>query len=246
MTAKDDMTTQTITHSITHYEAHGGVRYELPFGDPYNNSIIDDTIMITPGRNLSEERVRYLVADEFGFDASCEEEVMEGWQVHWARNGPSMTYIESLMTECRLCGVEEEDHGKLGDHDAFTDDKWDHSFLPSTEREAIVNGRAFWIDKYEHGQVRYTLAADIAPSWDTSACIGLMIADDDWGDVDLEQIAASTLEAYSSWCNGEVYSIVEATYVIVSATKRTLIDYESVGGYIGFGNAEEILEGDLF
>lgn len=111
--------------------------------------------------------------------------------------------------------------------DIDTDD--DGNMIPELKAK-LTDGRAFWIDKFEHGQVAYTLYDDgRGDRWDTSFRYGLIVFTDEYASNhdDIEgrrEMAQSDLETYTAWANGEVYR-----YDIEDDGETV----EACGGFIG-------------
>ena len=97
----------------------------------------------------------------------------------------------------------------------------------------------FPVGVYEHSAIRYSLAGESIHSsdpWDY--CVGACIAiPDDY--TDPEHAARSLLETYTSWCNGDVYMIVEVDIDDPD-------NYATVGGVIGMTAAEEDVKSGIF
>lgn len=98
---------------------------------------------------------------------------------------------------------------------------------------------AFWIDYYEHGLCRYSLAGE-GPScqWDTVQRAGFIRLD-----VNVlgqmrpggnESLARVILDQYTAWANGEVYGIE------VRDERGEIVDF--VGGYVGLDGLVEYAE----
>jgi len=101
--------------------------------------------------------------------------------------------------------------------------------------------RAFVINKYEHGQVRYyrqinhEVSATIPDQqWDVSHGCAVYIAPDDVPNPGA--YCDSVMEEFTNWCNGEVYGVCSAVY---TKSGDTWIEETSdeCWGFIGGDNA---------
>lgn len=103
--------------------------------------------------------------------------------------------------------------------------------------EQLKDGRAFWLDIYEHGGTSYSLHAEgTQDQWDTAGKGGLIILTDDaLKEVDAykyrEAAARGYLETYTEWANGEVYG-----YQIEDADGD---DVDSCYGFYGLDYCKE-------
>ena len=91
----------------------------------------------------------------------------------------------------------------------------DHRYVsPHEEAEVQAMDHVFLIERYEHGLVSYSLVADEKPypdrQWDVATPVGIIGLSDDFDEP--RKAAASWLEEYTAWANGEVYGVVEETY----------------------------------
>ena len=85
----------------------------------------------------------------------------------------------------------------------------------------------FEIEKYEHSFVQFGLAGTFSCPWDTTrGQYAIAISKEVQNP---EEFAKVILEEYSSFCNGEVFGVVTATY----DKQRNLIEYDSIGGIFG-------------
>jgi hypothetical protein len=113
--------------------------------------------------------------------------------------------------------------------------------------DALLGDRRFLVERYEHGQVRYsTVAAGYHypdRRWDVAVGVGVIELDDQWVSDGLRVVADIFLDQYSSWCNGDVYSVTETTFnpVIVRGIISHLdVEEEyTTGGYFGNETAAE-------
>lgn len=107
--------------------------------------------------------------------------------------------------------------------------------------KAMADGRFFWLERYEHGLVRYALineSSQVDRRWDVAHGVGYLILDTDWAG-DLTEIARNLCDTYTSWCNGDVYGIV---HVRLDPTTGEVLDEESCWGYIGSEYAEQTMK----
>lgn len=99
----------------------------------------------------------------------------------------------------------------------------------------LADGRAFWVDKYEHSGVSYTLAGEgMNDRWDTSSKWGIIEFTDEYATNfdDYEgrrKMAAGDLKEYTAWAEGEVYG-----YQIYKANPTGLDDDEELDACWGF------------
>lgn len=119
--------------------------------------------------------------------------------------------------------------------DQFMDDQIEN---PDAEIfKAQAEGRFFWLERYEHGLVRYALVNESSQTdrqWDVAHGVGYLILDTDWSG-DLTEIARALCEEYTAWCNGECYGIVNVTLDLLGEQ----IDEDTCWGYIGSSYAEQ-------
>lgn len=110
--------------------------------------------------------------------------------------------------------------------------------------QAMAEHRFFWLERYEHGLVRYAPTGEssqVDRRWDVAPGVGWIMLDAEWfgGDATPEQyldVARSLCDDFTSWCNGDVYGIVEVT---LDAATGKEIGLDSCWGYIGIDSAEE-------
>lgn len=110
--------------------------------------------------------------------------------------------------------------------------------------EMSVDHDLYSVDVYEHGQVMYSLSGG-GPQcqFDTArggACIAIPNDQHESPFTDTRAAAEGILAEYTSWCNGDVYGIVELT--IDPETGEVIGDYDDVYGIIGWEYAEECLK----
>jgi len=124
----------------------------------------------------------------------------------------------------------------------WVDDFSDGSGDPDVA-QAMHEHRFFWLERYEHGLVRYALCSEssvVDRRWDVIEGVGWIMLDKEWfgGDATPEQyieIARALCEEFTSWCNGDVYGVVHVTLDLITGDE---IDTESCWGYIGSDYAE--------
>jgi len=110
-------------------------------------------------------------------------------------------------------------------------DGWPIVRNPGLRRKLAV-GLAWFVSYYEHSQSMWFLPGQ-GPTcpWDSVKCAGLLVWDHKPGDMgaktkqDRAKDAASFLEEYTAWCNGECY-----WYAVEDEEGNTL---DSCGGFIG-------------
>lgn len=114
----------------------------------------------------------------------------------------------------------------------------------------LKDGKAFWVDKYEHSAVRYSLTVDEAQNpygeWDTSRTWGIIEFSDEYATncadyAGRREMARQDLEEYTAWANGAIY---RSDIYEPDADDRTkegeLIDGGS--GFIDFDEAKSFAE----
>ena len=220
---------RTITrHSMV--VEHEGTDYEVPvIIGPVAEWM--EPIVSLDGNEL---KVTYLVLDDDCRDSPLDD--YEGAEFRVFDSGHQRNeWIERNITECAMCGYTE------GEHEDHFDHEWEH---PNPDiAKAQADGRFFWVERYEHGLVRYALTNEssaVDRQWDVAPACAYLVLDDEWfgGDVTTEQlteVARSLLEEYTSWCNGDVYGIVHTT---VDVTTGAEITTDSCWGFIGSDYAE--------
>lgn len=109
--------------------------------------------------------------------------------------------------------------------------------------EMSVDHDVYSVDVYEHGNVMYSLSGTGPQcAFDTArggACIAIPNERHESPFTDTRAAAEGILAEYTSWCNGDVYGIVELT--IDPATGEVIGDYDDVYGVIGWEYAEQCL-----
>jgi hypothetical protein len=107
--------------------------------------------------------------------------------------------------------------------------------------KAQADGRFFWLERYEHGLVRYAPigeSSQVDRQWDVAVGVGWLMLDADWNetvDNTYLDMARAMCEELTSWCNGDVYGVVHVTLDLQTGDE---IDVESCWGYIGLDYAE--------
>lgn len=107
--------------------------------------------------------------------------------------------------------------------------------------EMSVDHDLFSVDVYEHGNIMYSLSGT-GPQcqFDTArggACIAIPNEHHESPFTNTEEAAASILSEYTSWCNGDVYGIVEITRD--PETGAWAEDDMACWGVIGYEYAEQ-------
>jgi len=225
------------THTVV---LDDGREFALPISDPYDNNTITDTMIVTDHTNGTT--LSYLVTDEIGRDWSdLDDEVFSGWEYMVLDSQRDADELSDKVSGCDSCGYAPSDHDSEEDLDYIGCE----GYVKPRWRDKLEAGRAFLFEKYEHGQVRYALqgeASMVDRQWDVSAVAGIIVADDDWGaDVDMKEMARSTLQTFTDWCNGEIYAVIRAHY----DNDGNITDVDTCWGYIGYENALACLKEDL-
>lgn len=223
-------------HTVTHDD----LELEIPFVDPYGMDIEDNMLFgRTPEGKII---VSYLLhdADSSHMDPSKEE--CWGWDP-WVVLGSQRDAdaLGEMLNACAECGEYADTHTL----EFFEPDDL-HEFVNS-HRSAMRAGRAFYFEKYEHGNVIYALrgeSSQVDRQWDVTSIAGFMEASGEWtegewgANADYEQAARDSLDEYTNWCNGWVYGIVHCFY----EPDGTFIRDESCWGFIGAEYAERELK----
>lgn len=119
------------------------------------------------------------------------------------------------------------------------------------ERKRDDGLTVFIVDKYEHGQVHYSLAnTEDYPDrrWDVAPCAALACDFKAWGTPPERQrdVAKGILEEYTKWCNGEVYGCVTVELTIDRETGEVVAETSnSVWGCIGIEWARDCLTEEM-
>lgn len=223
------MSIHTTTQTTTHIQTDDGTMYELPITDVYDNTIIEQTLIVTHNEETSYTTLRYLVNDDSSRSYFDKDDILHGWDVFFVDSQHDANQLAERLNNCDICGYNYTDHDN--DEDDPADHPWEN--LNATK---LLDGRAFLFEKYEHGQTIFALCGEssqVDRYWDVSPLAGFMVADDDWGDGSLETYARNTLAHYTSWVNGDVYGIVRVVYNELGE----LFDVDDVWGFIGYDNA---------
>jgi hypothetical protein len=185
---------------------------------------IEDSLNIKETKEGYE--VKYLTYDEYT------ENPFENWDgigkfYHWKEQGK-----EEYLKYCELLG-----------------------YNPDTrEKEKEDNPLAIRIDKYEHGNIYYSIKGEgYQCRWDTSHTWAVWYPDK----CALEEIkrfktkkeqrkraielARNACQLFNNWANGNIYCIVKETY----NKNKEKIDYDIVGGYFGGNDALKALETEI-
>lgn len=109
--------------------------------------------------------------------------------------------------------------------------------LPSVQAK-LKAGKMFFIDKYEHSGVSYSLSNEgMQCRFDTSSNCGFIVFDDAYikgiSYSDRQEYARRDLEVYNQWANGEVYTVDIST--------AGGLDIESCSGFIGDDAVKEYI-----
>lgn len=110
--------------------------------------------------------------------------------------------------------------------------------------EMSVDHDVYVVDVYEHGNILYSLSGNGPQcAFDTArggAAIAIPNDKHDNPFTNTEEAAAAILSEYTSWCNGDVYGVVEMT--IDPETGEMVGGYDDCWGIIGWEYAEECLK----
>lgn len=107
--------------------------------------------------------------------------------------------------------------------------------------QAMEDGRFFWLERYEHGLVRYAPigeSSQVDRQWDVAVGVGWLMLDSDWKasvDNTFLDMARAMCEEYTNWCNGDVYGVVHVTLDLQTGDE---VSVDSCWGYIGLDYAE--------
>ena len=186
--------------------------FELTF-EPIENSINID-------KTSKGFQVTYLTPDE-NPENPIEEWDGNGKFYHWDNNDEKAKYEE-------LLGYDSDTGEKKPD-----------------------NPLAVRIDKYEHSGVAYSVETEgMQDQFDTSHSWAVWFPDESAME-DIKrfkskekqrkravEIARSACELFNQWANGEVYTIVKEVF----DSKKNPIDFDTVGGYFGYEEAEKELK----
>lgn len=94
-------------------------------------------------------------------------------------------------------------------------------------------------ESYDHEPMAVTIRGDYRAGWDDRPS-GVIALNPAAGFSDIFEAAKSSMEVYTYWVNGEVYSICTETYVIVGDEAHS-VDYDIVGGYFGSTETEQLI-----
>lgn len=178
--------------------------------------------------------VSYLAGD---WDGRADDPLAEDEAVEFTlfnNGGERDRWIDDNLRNCTECGYPADDH----------DPDCDGYRAPTEWPALFAAKRAHWVERYEHGQVRYALtneSSQVDRQWDVAHGVGVLLLDCDWDGTpdELTEIARSLLDNYTSWCNGDVWGICH--FVIDPDTGEELED-DACWGYIGSDHAEEELK----
>ncbi len=232
------MTIQTLRTRTDVFTDRDGREFALPVAGEHN---YDDPLV----RDLDNGRVlvSYMVNDNDSYDLDPSKEDCWGWEMVLLDSQRDADKLSERLNACDVCSTHPEWHTAEYDEGEPFDHEW-----VNADHQATIDGRAFFIEKYEHGQVRYALQGEssaVDRQWDVTGTAGWMISDGDWGaDVDLEEMARNSLAEYTSWCNGDVWGVVHQEYEETEAGWETWGEYESCWGHIGSEYAESVLTED--
>ena len=127
-------------------------------------------------------------------------------------------------------------HGQSINQDDIIDDTGE--LLPAIKRE-LKSGKRFWLDRYEHGGVTYSLTGEgMNCKWDTSRQCGFIVLVDEvitgLSKREREEFARGELNTFNQWLNGEIYYI--------EITTDTGLEVDSCGGYYGSDGIQAFID----
>jgi hypothetical protein len=211
------MRTRTIT---THYATIPGTDIEvvLPVGPTYGEEI---ELLASP-REGGGWHLGYLVNDDNG---SVEDPINDD-------DCGDPEYNCSYKDFCR--------NGNTGGGQVARDE-----YLHELHESGADKSRVFMVDRFEHGLCRHSLTGT-GPQcqFDNAVGSGVLVlgpgivpyTDRDGKLHTLEDIAASMLDVYTQWANGEVYCSVGFD---VDETGAMVGDYDLCGGHLGYDPIED-------
>jgi len=199
------------------------VTYVNEEGFTFTFEPIEDTLTIVKTKTGFE--ARYLVQDE-DVQNPLENDEGLGDIYHWKDMGR-----EELKKYCEALGYDIETHEEI------------HKPNPDAVK----------IDKYEHGNIFYSVEGEGTQCrWDTSHGWAVWLPNK----VLLEELkkykgqarrkkciefARQACEAINQWQNGDVYCIVKETY----NAEKEQVNYDIIGGYFGYKYAVEALKTEI-
>lgn len=239
------MQTKTRTATVhTHYIEIDGVEYETTFpADEYIDPKVeteDGKTVITyathddyyPWNPIEDDS--YIEFQEFDNvwdrDSFAEIKMDEGWSVffvnHYEHSLSSYSVIEgmTLCFVCDYCGADFETRaaGDEGKCEAQAGNpEWEGHDVSARARSASY--RAGWDDRPSgviaiHPEITNPLKA-----------------------------AVSSMNTYTAWANGEVYTIVREEYEFLAPHNQIVhLDYDCVGGYFGSEDTEAAIKDGAF
>jgi hypothetical protein len=217
-----------MTTAIVQRHCHSEVEVELEDGTQVSVTDYGD---VETDELLADRRVdgkivvSYLARDDSQRqdDPLAEDEAVEF--ILFNNGGERDHWIDEHLHACTECGYTPDyDHEECGGYQAPTE--WPALF---------ASKRAHWVERYEHGLVRYALShesSQVDRQWDVASGVAVLVLDADWvDDPDRRtEIARSLLDTYTSWCNGDVWGVCH--FVIDPDTGETVED-DACWGYIG-------------
>jgi hypothetical protein len=224
-------TTTTTIHSAATDDGDEFPLHFQPVDWPDAPVIID----IDPGGY--EATVGYLVLD----DDRASYEWQEGVEFVEFRNGDERdawahTQLEMCARPyCYNDRASHTDENRAYCHDHGFDPPCDE-FLPHP------SDRLFWVDRFEHGLVRYTVRPldDDRPGFDFDLApgAGVLTVPEDIEPDRRAEFAAAVMAEYTDWRNGNVYGVVVERFSREHGTDPWLCDdYDDCWGYIGDDHA---------
>lgn len=198
---------------------------------PYHGGDALDT-MLTDVRSDGKIVVSYMAVD----DSCCTDDPIaerdgEVELIKFDDGYERNAWIETNLQACEHC------EGRPEDHD---DDYCERGFTPTKWPALFASNHAHWVERYEHGQVRYALTGEssqVDRQWDVASACAVLLLDDEWVG-DLTEIARSILDEYTSWCNGDVWGVC---HIVVDADTDEVELDETCWGFIGSEYAQQTL-----
>lgn len=208
------ITTHRTVTDIYHHD--DGRLFELPIHDEWEMAVrhfADDDGIVTIGYLVHDDLSSWTPEEVLGDDVRLLSPDTHNWS-HGTPPDPA---------ECAECGYHTDDHdidkiraANPGYTGTVNDWIGCDQFQPNDLRKAIDAGRAFPVERYEHGMCRYALTGEssaVDRAWDVSRWGVIVFDGDDWGDtVNFEDMARSILNSYTAWANGSGCGWVVARY----------------------------------
>jgi hypothetical protein len=122
--------------------------------------------------------------------------------------------------------------------------------------DAFRPGLDFWIERYEHGLVRYAPIGEssfVDRQWDVAQGVAIFRFKEDHGCGDpndpegVLNFVRAVCDEYTAWCNGDYYGIirwrkVDSTYVL----DQPWVEIASCWGFLGYDYAQQTAQTEAF